>query len=286
MYHVGFSDVVVNNYISMLELLMQAIINFNYNSVILRAGGHYLPTSRTGFVLTRKTLVSESIKANFTNIDMIKTENNLLTKPCSDFLSEISSVSNNDINRKFTEIVKFIEEMIIDGKLLIDEETNDFMYKPNGVEEKIPMFLSSGVITEMTPLLLLLKYKRHVSTIMMEEPEMCLHPKLQWLIARALIQIVNNSTSVVITTHSDTIIQHVNNMIKLNNNGNKFELMKKYDYYDQDLLKEDQIIMYQFDVDNHKTKIKEVKSGEYGFEAETFNKMLMSLLEESREFEE
>ncbi len=38
------------------------------------------------------------------------------------------------------------------------------------------------------------------------------------------------------TTHSDLIIQHINNMIALNNNSENEELMEKYNYSYEDLL--------------------------------------------------
>ena len=52
----------------------------------------------------------------------------------------------------------------------------------------------------------------------MEEPEISLHPYLQQQLTRAFIKLVNSGKNVLITTHSDTIVQHINNMIKLNAN--------------------------------------------------------------------
>ena len=135
----------------------------------------------------------------------------------------------------------------------------------------MPMFISSGIITEITPLILTLKYQKEIRTLMVEEPEMCLHPKLQCLIAKVMIRIVNKKLPVLLTTHSDNILQYINNMIKLNNNPNKKELMKKYNYEEQDIITSNKVAMYQFDVHNHKTSISKLECGNYGFEAETFN---------------
>ena len=48
-----------------------------------------------------------------------------------------------------------------------------------------------------------------------EEPEMGLHPQLQKQVVRLLIRMVNQQLMVVFTTHSDTLLQHINNMLKL-----------------------------------------------------------------------
>lgn len=279
---ITFDEIIYKNNDLLIKLLLQAIIRSTYNADIMgKKVGYYLPTSRTGFLLTRKTLVKSSIEDKF-NEGM--SEKNLLIRPCSDFLSEISSISIKELNEQFKDIVKLIENEIIEGSVKVDSITNEIMYLPEGGNEAMPMFISSGVITEITPLILMLKYQKGIKALMIEEPEMCLHPKLQCLIAKVMIRIVNKKLPVLLTTHSDNILQYINNMIKLNNNSNKKELMKKYNYEEQDIISSDKIAMYQFDVHNHKTSINKLECGDYGFEAETFNNMLIKLLKESRAF--
>lgn len=274
----GFLDIHDVTIFAILELIIK-LNCFDQSSL----KSYYLPASRTGFVLTYKTLVEKSLDDKF-NAGKIK--KNLLTRPCSEFLSQLASMSNENINNKYENIVEFIESKIIDGKIKVDEApTSNFRYIPNGTNDELAMFISSGVITEMTPLLLMLKYKKDMGALMMEEPEMCLHPKLQWLIARGLIQIANTGTQVIITTHSDNILQHINNMIKLSNNDDKKKLMDEYNYKIEDLITENRINIYQFDVKNHETIISKLKCGEFGFEAPTFNEMLLQLAQECSAFE-
>ena len=45
---------------------------------------------------------------------------------------------------------------------------------------------------------------------------MCLHPQLQYQMARLIIRMVNSGINIVASTHSDIIIQHINNMCQLN----------------------------------------------------------------------
>ena len=44
---------------------------------------------------------------------------------------------------------------------------------------------------------------------------MCLHPQLQYKMGKMIGRIVNSGIGMVITTHIDIIVQHINNMIKL-----------------------------------------------------------------------
>lgn len=245
----------------------------------------YLPASRTGFMLTFKKLVASSLNENFV-IEKSDTEA-LLTKPCIDFLSNISTLSQSKKSEKYKEIIRFIDENIIDGTVEYDElPTSDIHYFPAGGSrsESLPLHVSSGVVTELAPLSLYLKY-REFDTLMMEEPEMCLHPYLQWQIAKVMIRLMNAGNNILITTHSDTILQHVNNMIKLSNNDNSNALLNKYGYTLEDKLKVSQIKVYQFETKEHKTVISELKCTINGFAAPTFNNTLFDMLSETREFE-
>ncbi|MEG0388621.1 MAG: ATP-binding protein, partial [Niameybacter sp.] len=79
--------------------------------------------------------------------------------------------------------------------------------------------------------------------------------------------------------------QHINNMIQLDKNPQREELLAQYGYKDTDLITKDQVRFYQFDVKEHKTEVRALEYGEYGFIAPTFNDMLENLLRQSREFE-
>ncbi|WP_242003866.1 AAA family ATPase [Brachyspira aalborgi] len=149
------------------------------------------------------------------------------------------------------------------------------------------MHVSSAVITELAPLILFLKYDNY-KDIIMEEPEISLHPYLQQQLTRAFIKLVNSGKNILITTHSDTIVQHINNMIKLNANEKKIQkkLMEKYKYDEDDIISEDKIRMYQFDTKEDGAEVKALESSKYGFEAPTFNEILIKISKEIQEFQE
>lgn len=66
--------------------------------------------------------------------------------------------------------------------------------------------------------------------MIIEEPEAHLHPELQQKMARLIINMMNLGIPVWITTHSDTILQHINNMMKLKNHVRSIELQQEYGY--------------------------------------------------------
>lgn len=85
--------------------------------------------------------------------------------------------------------------------------------------------------------------------LMIDEPELNLHPDNQRLIARLLARLVNLGIKVVISTHSDYIIRELNNMIMLSTDfPNRNALEKRFGYDDsgQERLQVTDIAAYHF----------------------------------------
>ena len=245
----------------------------------------FLPVARTGFLLLKDTVMDKAFDTLFDN-KLEKKETVKLTKPLENFIRKLSMLRSED--EKNNNIINFIENDIIKGKIYLDNmPSTQVHYKSNNSDMDFQMHVSSAVITELAPLILFLKYDNY-KDIIMEEPEISLHPFLQQQLTRAFIKLVNSGKNVLITTHSDTIVQHINNMIKLNANEKKRQkkLMEKYKYDEDDIISEDKIRMYQFDTKEDGTEVKALESSKYGFEAPTFNEILIKISEEIQEFQE
>lgn len=175
----------------------------------------------------------------------------------------------------------FIEQTILHGKVEIQNAiSKSFMYKPETLNEPIQMYLASAIVTEITPLYLLCKYRYGMSQMFIEEPEMCMHPKLQVMVARVLVRLCNMGISVTMTTHSDIMIQHINNMLRVKNSHKKQELMAKYKIEEQDLLGTEEVGVYQFSCQgNDSSQVVELKAAEMGFETTTFSDAFEEMLE-------
>ena len=293
-YGVGINFDNDNDYHKIIIMIISFMINncFNNNIFPLFTDKReiFLPVSRTGFLLSKNDI---STSARASKYDRYAEKNNeYLSRPVMDFLDnfdELSKQKNNieHMTKKLYLMLDFIEKNMLFGKIVINEETKNIYYKPDNTELEFQMYLSSAVVTELAPLYLFLKYGFIKKKLLMEEPEISLHPKLQQQLTRLFIKLINTGINVIVTTHSDTIIQHINNMIKLNNNKEdvKKELMKKYNYDEDDLISEDKVRMYQFDIkEDGFTEITEIKGSKYGFQAPTFHKYLMQSSEEFEAF--
>ena len=202
-------------------------------------------------------------------------------------LSQYSPVKND----KYKSIIQYIECNMADGVLDVSDLPNrEVRYIPNGRSKSLPLRVVSGVVTELPPLLLLLKYNRTISNMFYEEPEIGLHPQLQSSIARVLCRLVNTKTNVCVTTHSDLIIQHINNMISLKNNSENVDLMEKYGYTQEDLIDYRKVRVYQFNTEGSRTRkktvLEEIECDDNGFAVPTFNDALDKITNEAYNIQE
>ena len=116
---------------------------------------------------------------------------------------------------------------------------------------------------------------------------MCLHPQLQRKMGKVISRIVNSGIGMVVTTHSDIMLQHFNNMIKLAKRSDYKEICEKLGYTDLDLLNSSQIKVYQLRVKaKEKTIVEELVCGENGFAIPTFNDALDLIMNEAYEIQE
>lgn len=272
------------------NLLMEGIAAPLYTPVVKgRRTGEpiYLPASRTGFMLTFSQLIENSLQISFS--PELHENTSTLTLPYVDFLQLITKFEvKKKNNEKYATLIEYIEKNMTKGNLTIKKDMIPVIkYQPEGSNKEMPLYVASSIVSEISPLLLVLKSGINFKAIIIEEPEAHLHPELQQKMAQLIINMMNLDIPVWVTTHSDTILQHINNMMKLKNHTQCSELMQEYGYTQNDLLDKNDIKMYQFVPENNgKTRLTSLEATNYGFVVPTFNNALEKIVEEVYAFQE
>lgn len=130
-------------------------------------------------------------------------------------------------------------------------------------------------------------YLRHVARpndlLMVDEPELNLHPENQRRIARLFARLVNLGIKVFITTHSDYIVKELNTLIMLNQPSRAAaKIREKEKYRQEELIRADQIRVYMAQkasllIDGYKKKMPALTlvqadiDPKLGIEAESFD---------------
>ncbi len=101
-----------------------------------------------------------------------------------------------------------------------------------------------------------------------------------------LVRLVNSGISMVVTTHSDIIVQHINNMCSLKEKGASEELLEKLGLDREDLMDIRNVAVYQFTDKGMYSEMERKLPVDGEFRVETFTNALMKILEQTSEVQD
>ena len=183
---------------------------------------HYLPTDRTGTMHAHRAMVT-SVVASAPMIGL-RDEVSLpkVSGVLSDFLIQMLSMENGDAQRESVlseDLGKSVEKHVLSGNIHTDRSNPfypAFFYLPDGWDKPLPLMNASSMVSELAPVVLFL---RHVvkpgEVLIIEEPESNLHPAMQVELMRQLAAVVNAGVRIMITTHSEWILDELANLVRL-----------------------------------------------------------------------
>ena len=202
------------------------------------------------------------------NIDFIRDLPNIVDKQ-SEF-----SVNHPEVIAAFNEIA---------GGDYTVNAVGGINYTPhNQPDIKLTLAESSSTVRSLVDISFYLKHlAKQGDLLMIDEPELNLHPENQRKIARLFAMLVNAGIRVFITTHSDYIIKEFNTLLLLNKQDQHIkELAEREGYQTSELLKPEQLNIYMTTPD---TNIKDRKaysliaaniSAENGIELTSFDEVI------------
>lgn len=147
-------------------------------------------------------------------------------------------------------------------------------YKPNSKID-IPMYLSSSAIKSLAGILLFVRHQAQIgSYLIIDEPELNLHPANQVKVARSIALLVNSGVKVLVTTHSDYFVKEINNLIMLSSPfEGKEEFISKNGYTEEMVLNTAQVAEYYIPQDGI---VQEIEADKFGFDVQTFDEVIFN----------
>lgn len=152
----------------------------------------------------------------------------------------------------FYEFANEIENELFHGKLQITGD-GELQFKPDKAPKKLlPIHMSASIIKTLSSLVIYLKHLAQKNDlIIIDEPEINLHPDNQIILTRLFARLINKGFRLLISTHSDYIIREFNNLIMLSSQKIEVqELSTKLGYTKDEFINKEDIGAYYFNFPN------------------------------------
>jgi len=186
-------------------------------------------------------------------------------------------------NSEFGFLADELEQDILKGRIIISPE-GEIKYIPNNApEQSLELSLTASLVKSLANIVFYLRHLAQAGDYMIiDEPELNLHPDNQILMARFLGRLVNEGISVIASTHSDYIAREINTLIMLSfPNKKSAELKERYGYSENQLLKPAQVEALLFRGGSEVPA--KIAVSETGFEIATIDKVIAKLNQSSQD---
>jgi AAA ATPase domain len=177
--------------------------------------------------------------------------------------------SNSSIMEKHPSILSDFAD-IIGGDYHFNEHDEIYYLSKENSSIRLSIYESSSAVRSLLDLGFYLKnIAEPGSLLIIDEPELNLHPENQRRIARLLARLVNIGIKVFITTHSDYIIKELNTLIMLNHDKPHLKRIAEQEgYKPEELISAERIKVY---IAENSTLVPANIDPEMGIEARSFD---------------
>ena len=188
---------------------------------LLQSPAYYLPADRTGIMHAHSVVVGALIQqASLAALRHTK-PTPVLSGVLADFLEQLIELDGRRDHKSKSRKDRAtpIESKILGGR--IHEERSEFTgypsftYQPKGWKNRLSLMNASSMVSELAPVVLYLRHRVVSGNILIvEEPESHLHPAMQVELTRQLAEVVNSGIRVIVTTHSEWILEELANIVR------------------------------------------------------------------------
>lgn len=190
----------------------------------------------------------------------------------ADDLSEIKKNKSD-----FFDFAEEIEQELLAGKLEIDND-GEIKFKPKKSPKKaLPIHMTASIIKSLSSLVVYLKHlAKPNDLIIIDEPEINLHPDNQITLTRLFARLINKGFRFLISTHSDYIVREFNNLVMLSNGD---YIVEELGYKAYEFINKEDIDVHYFNYPNRQRGNKQVSVEKLtiedtGFEVPSIDKII------------
>lgn len=281
--YIGFDDINHINQILFYQIIEQIIFGSFHNNLNQLV---YIPAARTGLMFGLHNFANTSLEQQ-NHFGVKKNIENQydLTAPLNDFISKLYKETISPYRpfgvHRISE--NKLSDNLIDGKITVNRQDKRFKYVPKSLNQELPLSASSSLVTETAVLSIFNSSIRKGSFVIFEEPEAHLHLSAQREMAKLIVKMINQGCHMLITTHSDTFLQQLNNLIMLNKlSENNPDILQEFNIEQDETIAGEKVAVYDFQYqDDDKTIAQPLELGDYGFIAPSVNDEINNLIRQT-----
>lgn len=208
-------------------------------------------------------------------------------QPIRDGLEIAEDLGNLQKNESdFKSFGEEIESELLEGKVSVSNEGEVQFTSLKAKSKKLPIHLTASIVKTLSSLVFYLKYiAQKGDLIIIDEPELNLHPDNQIVLTRIFARLLNNGFRLLISTHSDYIIREINNLIMLSSKKDSIKKLREdFGYKANEYIPYSEVNAYYF---AYKTKnivsVRSLSVTEEGFEVPSIDDTIDKLNNTSEE---
>lgn len=212
----------------------------------LSSRAHYIPATRSGIMQVHRTLAA-SIIEQVTAFGNGASAAGVVSGTTADLLTDMLRLDPSH-SAAFSQVICQFERDTLGGEV-VAETLGEFAYptisyRLDGMS--IPLPRASSTVSELAPIILMLKHTIEQGDVaIIEEPEAHLHPANQAKLAHLLVRLVRRGLRLIITTHSDYLLEQLGNFVMLS--GVTAESRReRHGYQEDDYLTPEEVGVYLF----------------------------------------
>ena len=204
-------------------------------------------------------------QSNFDLTSEIEKRSKVAIGPVSYFIGMLSNIfqfgskelkkrehaAKSDVNlKRYLALAQVLEREILAGAVAFStpepDPRRDIFFEPaQNISLEIP--IASSMVKELSSLVLYLRYLAQPGHLLIiDEPEMNLHPAAQVKIVEFLAMLVNAGLHVLITTHSTYVVDHLVNLMDASKHEDQDEIAEKFLLKQKDaFIAQDKVSVYE-----------------------------------------
>ena len=274
---------IVNDSEFMIYLLTSTYSQFLLHNYSIPS--HYLPASRSGILQGHKTLANLIIgRASSAWIESMEVER--LPGVITDLVQALLVLERGQLaTGRIRRVVEFLETNVVSGSVDIVKQLEYPEIRYHNRAGDFDLHQVSSTVSEIAPMVLYLKYLvRAGHLFILEEPESHLDPANQRLLARAIAMLVNAGIRILVTTHSDIVLNQINNLMQISSLDSRRRL--RMGYKATEVVHPSHVSAYVFQPDAEGTQVCEIPvDADEGISTEAFDAVHRALYDESIKME-